>query len=78
MGKFIYLYRNNSACWLNSFNEWDLFEDKIQGYVSHSKLVSNKTINREKDDNKYLHIFKKWKNANGNDVWRWFDSLCIN
>lgn len=78
MEKFIYLYRNNSGCALESFDEWDLFDDKIQNYVGHSKLVSKKTINKEKSDNKYLHIFKKWKNANGNDVWRWFASECIN
>lgn len=79
MGRFIYLYSNDSGCALAGFDEWNIFDIlENTDYGSHSTIVSKKTIYKEYNDNKYVHIFKKWKDKNGNDVWRWFDSLCIN
>lgn len=76
--KFIYFYNNNSTCEINNFDEWDLLEGRVkENYIEHSIEVNNNTINREKGNNKYLHIFKEHKDGHGNSVWKWYASYCI-
>ena len=75
--KFVYMYSNCSCCYIDSISEFDLFDkEEYEGLIFHSKEVSNKTINKEKEDNNILHIFKKHKD-NGISVWRWYASYCV-
>lgn len=75
--KFIYMYSNCSHCYRDLMNEFELIEnDEMKYLIFHSKEVSNKTINKEKEDNKFLHIFKEHKN-NRISTWKWYASYCI-
>lgn len=74
--KFIYFYNNESSCTINSFDEYDILKGNVNNFISHSKEVSQKTINREKGNNKFVHIFKERK-PNGYTFWQWYASYCI-
>lgn len=76
--KFIYMYSNCGACYRGSIDEFELWknEELERDLIFHSKEVSNKTINREKEDNQFLHILKEHK-KNGYSIWRWYASYCV-
>lgn len=74
--KYMYFYSNNSICKIDNFDEYDILNDMVGNFITHSKEVSNKTINKEKKDNKYLHIFKEHK-INGCSIWKWFASYVL-
>lgn len=63
--KYLYIYNNNSR---------NTTEGKM---VEHSTEISKKTINKEKEDNNFLHIFKKYT-RNGEDFYKYTTSYCIN
>ena len=65
--KYMYFYSNNSICKIDNL---------VGNFITHSKEVSNKTINKEKKDNKYLYIFKEHK-INGCSIWKWFASYVL-
>lgn len=75
--KFIYFYNNESACTINNFDEYDLLENENNNYVSHSREVSKKTIYKESNNNKFIHIFKEHKNGYGISIYTHYASCCL-
>lgn len=76
--KFIYIYSNNSIFAGDSIDEFELLmnEEETRDLIFHSKEISNKTINKEKKDNKFLHILKKHTNAYGG-YYKYYASYCV-
>ena len=60
---YIYIYNNNAKIEIEEITIEYLISNNIK-YEKHSKYIKRKTIIKEKDDNKYLHIFKRHKNDN--------------
>lgn len=71
--KYIYIYNNNSMCSIDTLTENDYLNNN---YITHSKIVSQKTVSKEKGNNKYLHLFEKHR-KNGYDIWNYYASYCI-
>lgn len=70
--KYAYIYNNSVGCYIDSITEFE----NLENVKFHSKEVSNKTINKEKGDNKFLHIFKEHSYF-GEKVYKHYVSYCV-
>lgn len=68
--KYLYVYNNNSQCNVDNIDINNI--DNIEG-VFHSKIVTLKTMLKDKGNNKYVHIFKRYKN----DIYKYTTTLII-